>query len=171
PPPGTRSSPASCRPPRPASTSAWPRWTTTSSSPALPCSSSAPSWASPDRPTRLTRRKPPDPPTDLPAGAIWYRPTLAPIWKETEPVKRARNVVAAATTVTLALALSACASGDTPADDSGETAAEEAPAGDIRVWLVGSDTPEEAREHLKTTFEAENEGSTLTIEEQSWTGL
>lgn len=86
-------------------------------------------------------------------------------------MKRARNVVAAATTVTLALALSACASGDTPADDSGETAAEEAPAGDIRVWLVGSDTPEEAREHLKTTFEAENEGSTLTIEEQSWTGL
>ena len=88
-------------------------------------------------------------------------------------MKRTRHVVAAASTITLALALSACAAGDseTPAGDSGETAAEDVPAGDIRVWLVGSDTPEEAREHLKTTFEAQHEGSTLTIEEQSWTGL
>jgi N,N'-diacetylchitobiose transport system substrate-binding protein len=43
--------------------------------------------------------------------------------------------------------------------------------GDIRVWLVGTDTPQEARDYLKSTFEDENPGSTLTIEEQQWTGL
>jgi N,N'-diacetylchitobiose transport system substrate-binding protein len=42
---------------------------------------------------------------------------------------------------------------------------------DIRVWLNGTDTPDAAREYLKTTFEADHPGSTLTIEEQSWTGL
>ena len=42
---------------------------------------------------------------------------------------------------------------------------------DIRVWLVGTDTPDAARDYLKTTFEKENPGSTLTIEEQAWTGL
>ena len=46
----------------------------------------------------------------------------------------------------------------------------EGPA-EIRVWLVGTDTPQEARDYLKETFEAENEGSTLVIEEQQWTGL
>lgn len=42
---------------------------------------------------------------------------------------------------------------------------------EIRVWLVGSDTPQEARDYLKETFEEENPGSTLVIEEQQWTGL
>jgi len=47
-----------------------------------------------------------------------------------------------------------------------------APAGaNLRVWLVGPDTPQAARDYLKTTFEAQNPGSTLAIEEQSWTGL
>ncbi len=31
--------------------------------------------------------------------------------------------------------------------------------------------PQEARDYLKETFEKENPGSTLTIEEQQWTGL
>jgi len=85
-------------------------------------------------------------------------------------VKRNRLVATTvASTITLALALTACGSGDS---GSGETASGDAKTGDIRVWLVGAtDTPKEAREYLKTTFEAENEGSTLTIEEQSWTGL
>ena len=43
--------------------------------------------------------------------------------------------------------------------------------GEIRVWLVGTDTPQAARDYLKSTFEAENAGSTLVIEEQQWTGL
>jgi N,N'-diacetylchitobiose transport system substrate-binding protein len=83
-------------------------------------------------------------------------------------VKRNRLVVASvASTITLALALTACSS-DGGSDDNGSG---EAATGDIRVWLNGSDTPDTARDYLKTTFEEENPGSTLTIEEQSWTGL
>jgi N,N'-diacetylchitobiose transport system substrate-binding protein len=44
-------------------------------------------------------------------------------------------------------------------------------AGDIRVWLNGTDTPQEARDWLKKSFEAQNPGSTLTIEQQEWDGL
>lgn len=58
-----------------------------------------------------------------------------------------------------ALLLSGCASGD--AGQSAET-------GDLTVWLVGTDTPQDARDYLKKTFEAENEGWTLTIEEKTW---
>ncbi|KON72543.1 hypothetical protein M768_13630 [Cellulosimicrobium cellulans F16] len=85
-------------------------------------------------------------------------------------MKRNRLVVASvASTITLALALTACSTGGGSDDNgSGET---EAASGDIRVWLVGSDTPDAARDYLKSTFEEENPGSTLTIEEQSWTGL
>lgn len=65
------------------------------------------------------------------------------------------------------LALSACGSDDSnnDADGSGGKSA------DIRVWLNGTDTPDEAREWLKTTFEEQNPGSTLTIEQQEWDGL
>src|SRR5690606_12416729 len=84
------------------------------------------------------------------------------------PVKRNRLVATSvASTITLALALTACSTGGND-NGSGEG---EAATGDIRVWLNGSDTPDAAREYLKTTFEEENPGSTLTIEEQSWTGL
>ncbi len=58
-----------------------------------------------------------------------------------------------------ALLLAGCASGD--AGQSAET-------GDLTVWLVGTDTPQDARDYLKKTFEAENEGWTLTIEEKTW---
>ncbi len=44
-------------------------------------------------------------------------------------------------------------------------------SGEIRVWLVGADTPQDARDYLIETFEEENPGSTLVIEEQQWTGL
>lgn len=44
-------------------------------------------------------------------------------------------------------------------------------AAEIRVWLVGTDTPQEARDYLVSTFAKENPGSTLVIEEQQWTGL
>lgn len=83
-------------------------------------------------------------------------------------MKRNRLVAASvASTITLALALTACSTGG----GSDDTGSDEAATGDIRVWLNGSDTPDAAREYLKTTFEEENPGSTLTIEEQSWTGL
>lgn len=72
----------------------------------------------------------------------------------------------AAMLATAALALTACGSGDSDSDKSADGG-----TGDIRVWLNGTDTPQEARDYLKTTFEKQNPGSTLTIEEQSWTGL
>jgi N,N'-diacetylchitobiose transport system substrate-binding protein len=81
-----------------------------------------------------------------------------------------RNRLAATTvasTITLALALTACSSGEGEGTGDGGAAA----TGDVRVWLVGTDTPQDARDYLKETFEEENPGSTLTIEEQSWTGL
>lgn len=59
-----------------------------------------------------------------------------------------------------AIVLAGCAS------PGGETEGAE-----IRVWLVGPDTPEDARNYLIETFEEENPGSTLVIEEQQWTGL
>ena len=61
-----------------------------------------------------------------------------------------------------ALTLAGCASGGSGASEEGA---------EIRVWLVGTDTPDEAREYLVDTFEKENPGSTLVIEEQSWDGL
>ncbi|MEY2850068.1 MAG: hypothetical protein RI885_2735 [Actinomycetota bacterium] len=60
-------------------------------------------------------------------------------------------------------ALTACASGGGTETDAG--------GAEIRVWLNGTDTPKEAREYLTSTFEEENPGSTLVIEEQAWTGL
>ena len=72
-----------------------------------------------------------------------------------------RKLSFAAVGVVAALALAGCSGGAAP----------EAETGDIRVWLVGTDTPQEARDYLKETFEEENPGSTLTIEEQAWGGL
>lgn len=56
-----------------------------------------------------------------------------------------------------------------PADggtsDGGEGG--DATAQDITLWLMGGDTPDELRDYLKTTYKEEN-GGTLTIEEQAW---
>ena len=60
-----------------------------------------------------------------------------------------------------AVALAGCA---TEAPEATEGA-------EIRVWLVGTDTPQEARDYLVETFAAENPGNTLVIEEQAWGGL
>ncbi len=56
-----------------------------------------------------------------------------------------------------ALALTGCTAGTESAE--------------IRVWLVGGETPAEAREYLIETFADENPGSTLVIEEQTPEGL
>jgi len=64
-----------------------------------------------------------------------------------------------------AIVLAGCAG----SSDTGSTA--DAEGAEIRVWLVGADTPQDARDYLKTTFEDENPGSTLVIEEQTWDGL
>ena len=83
---------------------------------------------------------------------------------------RIKKTLAGAALATLALtALSACGS---DSDDGGTKSEGGGPAtADIRVWLNGADTPQEARDWLKTTFEDQNPGSTLTIEEQQWDGL
>lgn len=58
-----------------------------------------------------------------------------------------------------AIVLAGCASGE-----AGQSSA----SGELTVWLVGTDTPQDARDYLVETFEAENEGWTLTIEEKTW---
>jgi N,N'-diacetylchitobiose transport system substrate-binding protein len=69
----------------------------------------------------------------------------------------------------LGLGLTACGDDDDKADAaSGDGGPDKA---DIRVWLNGTDTPDTAREWLKTTFEKDHPGSTLTIEQQEWEGL
>jgi N,N'-diacetylchitobiose transport system substrate-binding protein len=81
--------------------------------------------------------------------------------------RRSWLVVAAA----LAVTLTACGSDDDSSDADSGGSGSETETGDIRVWLNGTDTPQEARDYLKKTFEADHPGSTLTIEEQSWEGL
>ncbi|WP_336631019.1 MULTISPECIES: extracellular solute-binding protein [unclassified Microbacterium] len=64
-----------------------------------------------------------------------------------------------------AVVLAGCSGGTTGGSDGTPAPAE------LRVWLNGTDTPQDARDYLVTTFEAQNPGSTLVIEEQQWTGL
>jgi N,N'-diacetylchitobiose transport system substrate-binding protein len=78
-----------------------------------------------------------------------------------------RKKMTLALALSATLALGACGSegdGDDQTGGGPETA-------DIRVWINGADTPQEARDWLKTTFEDQHPGSTLTIEEQQWEGL
>jgi N,N'-diacetylchitobiose transport system substrate-binding protein len=77
---------------------------------------------------------------------------------------RKRNLLAIS--VVAALALAGCGGDD---GDNDNNAGSE--TGDIRVWINGPDTPQAARDWLKTTFEEQNPGSTLKIEEQQWEGL
>ncbi|GAB3197952.1 sugar ABC transporter substrate-binding protein [Nocardioides hungaricus] len=82
---------------------------------------------------------------------------------------RIKKTLAGAALATLALtALAACGSDDSDKEPSSGGTPQ---AADIRVWLNGTDTPEEARAWLKKTFEDQNPGSTLTIEQQEWDGL
>ncbi len=69
----------------------------------------------------------------------------------------------AAVLVATMLAVAACGG-----DDGGSTEPEGA---ELRLWLNGTDTPQELRDYLVETFEEQNEGATLVIEEQDWNGL
>jgi N,N'-diacetylchitobiose transport system substrate-binding protein len=82
-------------------------------------------------------------------------------------VKITRLVAAAAVA---ALALTACGSSDGASDASGSSGAGKGKT-EVRLWLVGTDTPQEVRDYAKATFEKENPGATLVIEEQVWDGL
>ena len=79
---------------------------------------------------------------------------------------RIKKTLAVAATAALLAVTSACGS----EDDSGNSGGGPAKA-DIVVWLNGADTPQAARDWLKKTFEEQNAGSTLTIEQQEWEGL
>ena len=61
------------------------------------------------------------------------------------------------------MAVTACGGG---ADGGGGSGGDE----EIRLWLNGTDTPQELRDHLVAAFEEET-GATLVIEEQDWNGL
>lgn len=76
----------------------------------------------------------------------------------------------AAVGVAAALTLTACGSSD---DSGGDTTSDSGTpeAANITLWLAGSDTPDELRDYLTTTFASENPGSKLTIEEQDWGDL
>ncbi|MEZ0578316.1 extracellular solute-binding protein [Nocardioides sp. MH1] len=77
-----------------------------------------------------------------------------------------KKVVALAAIAALLSVTSACGSDD---DDPSTSGGPE--KADMVMWLNGADTPQEARDWLKKTFEDEHPGSTLTIEEQEWDGL
>ena len=79
-----------------------------------------------------------------------------------------KHALALTTALTMSLALGACGSGDEGEDGGNES---DSSSAEIRVWLNGADTPQDARDYLKKTFEDENPGATLTIEEQQWEGL
>ncbi|MDF1604253.1 extracellular solute-binding protein [Nocardioides sp. YIM 152315] len=82
---------------------------------------------------------------------------------------RIKKTLAVAAMATLATAtLAACGSDD---GDDGSSSDGGPKTADIRVWLNGTDTPQDARDWLKKTFEEQNPGSTLTIEQQEWDGL
>src|SRR5690606_3633044 len=167
-----------CRSSAAGSRCGWRRSTKTSSSLGPPSSSCPDSWEShepttlaltpqPDR-ARLAPGppEPPGTPSAVPPGRstparsrLRRTPATPPVASPTppprnterkHPVKRNRLVATSvASTITLALALTACSTGGND-NGSGEG---EAATGDIRVWLNGSDTPDAAREYLKTTFE------------------
>lgn len=62
------------------------------------------------------------------------------------------------------LTLSACGAGTSAETQDGGTA-------EVRVWLVGSDTPDEARQYLIDTFAEQHDDAKIVIEEQVWSGL
>ncbi len=87
---------------------------------------------------------------------------------ERTPVVRIKKSLTGLAVAALALtSLAACGSDD---DTSGSNDGGGPESADIRVWLNGTDTPQEARDWLEKTFE-EDPGSTLTIEQQEWDGL
>ena len=67
-----------------------------------------------------------------------------------------------AVTSTLIISLAACGA-------DGE--ADEPDTADLTVWFMENSVPEEAMEWLEEEFEAQNEGSTLSVQVQPWPGI
>lgn len=71
-----------------------------------------------------------------------------------------------------ALALAGCASGgesktEEQSTDAAGGATEEGAGGDVKLWVIGGDTPDELRDWLVSEYSTRT-GGTLTIEEQTW---
>lgn len=70
-----------------------------------------------------------------------------------------------------ALALAGCSSGakkdEEQSVDASGGATEEGAGGDVKLWLIGGDTPDELRDWLVEEYSGRT-GGTLTIEEQTW---
>ncbi len=81
-----------------------------------------------------------------------------------------RRLIAALAAMSM-LGLAACGSDGGSADASSNGSEAPADGQTITLWLAGSDTPDELRDYLKTTFEDEHPGATLKIEEQAWGDL
>jgi len=76
----------------------------------------------------------------------------------------------AALGVAAALALSACSGSDEPSASTDDKGASSSKGEEVRVWLVGTDTPQEVRDYAVAEFE-KTTGAKLVIEEQVWDGL
>lgn len=80
-------------------------------------------------------------------------------------MRRKRKLVSGLAALAAAtLTLGACGGGGSADAEDGGTA-------QVRVWLVGSDTPDEARQYLIDTFAEQHENAEIVIEEQVWAGL
>ncbi|WP_460460923.1 extracellular solute-binding protein [Angustibacter peucedani] len=66
------------------------------------------------------------------------------------------------------MALTACGGNSGSSSDTNANAGAKTK---IRLWLVGTDTPQEVRDYAKAQFEKENPKAELVIEEQVWDGL
>lgn len=118
-------------------------------------------------------------PEGAPSGAAGGDDTTQP-GDATRPARRARRGRrAVAIGLAGVLALAACGSDDdgdeAGADTGGDSAALEAPAGDVeatlRVWLNGPDTPDEMIELAKAEFAEQYPNVTVEVERQEWDGL
>jgi N,N'-diacetylchitobiose transport system substrate-binding protein len=77
-----------------------------------------------------------------------------------------KHIRSAAVVLAAAVALTACGNSSGSSNDAaagGKTK--------IRLWLVGTDTPQAARDYAKATFEKDNPKAELVIEQQVWDGL
>src|SRR3712207_4055926 len=64
------------------------------------------------------------------------------------------------------LAVAGCGGGDGDSESSGSSGPAE-----LRLWLNGTDTPQELRDYLVETFAEQNGGASLVIDEHDWNGL
>jgi N,N'-diacetylchitobiose transport system substrate-binding protein len=69
------------------------------------------------------------------------------------------------------MALTACGSSNDSGGSGSEPVANKNKKTEVRLWLVGTDTPQAVRDYAKATFEKDHPEATLVIEEQVWDGL